>query len=107
MRGKRSPPADPWSPDAHRVAARTAPRGTFSDVNSPQARPQAVHERFVSSRAAAVRGWPRDQGLKGTGKEFDCYPGETIKIMALYDPTSNERELVSTKKSDDFPDAAE
>ena len=44
---------------------------------------------------------------KGTGKEFDCYPGETIKIMALYDPTSNERELVSTKKSDDFPDAAE
>ena len=44
---------------------------------------------------------------KGTGKEFDCYPGETIKIMALYDPTSSERELVSTKKSDEFPDASE
>ena len=44
---------------------------------------------------------------KGTGKEFDCYPGETIKIMALYDPTSSERELVATKKSDEFPDAAE
>ncbi len=44
---------------------------------------------------------------KGTGKEFDCYPGETIKILALYDPTSTERELVATKKSDDFPDAAE
>ena len=44
---------------------------------------------------------------KGTGKEFDCYPGETIKILALYDPTSTERELVATRKSDDFPDAAE
>ena len=44
---------------------------------------------------------------KGTGKEFDCYPGETIKILALYDPTSTERELVETKKSDEFPDAAE
>ena len=44
---------------------------------------------------------------KGTGKEFDCYPGETIKVMAMYDPTSTERELVATRKSDDFPDAAE
>ncbi len=44
---------------------------------------------------------------KGTGKEFDCYPGESIKILAMYDPTSTERELVATKKSDDFPDAAE
>ena len=44
---------------------------------------------------------------KGTGKEFDCYPGESIKIMALYDPTSNDRELVETKKSDDFADATE
>lgn len=44
---------------------------------------------------------------KGTGKEFDCYPGETIKVLAMYDPTSTERELVATKKSDEFPDAAE
>ncbi len=44
---------------------------------------------------------------KGTGKEFDCYPGEAIKILAMWDPTSHDRELVATKKSDDFPDAAE
>jgi hypothetical protein len=44
---------------------------------------------------------------KGTGKEFDCYPGESIKILAMYDPTSTERELVATKKSDDFADAPE
>jgi hypothetical protein len=42
---------------------------------------------------------------KGTGKEFDCYAGERIKIMAAYDPTSNERELVEERKADDFEDA--
>jgi hypothetical protein len=42
---------------------------------------------------------------KGTGKEFDAYPAETIKLLAMYDPTSNERELVEARKSDDFPDA--
>ena len=41
---------------------------------------------------------------QNTGKEFDCYPGETIKILAMYDPTSNDRELVSSRKSDDFTD---
>ena len=44
---------------------------------------------------------------KDTGKEFDCYPGEHIKILAIYDSTSTERELVATKKSDDFADVAE
>ncbi len=42
---------------------------------------------------------------QGTGKEFDAWPGETIKLMALYDPTSQERELVEARKADDFPDA--
>ena len=44
---------------------------------------------------------------KGTGKEFDAYPGETIKLLAMYDPTSHDRELVEARKSDSFEDAAE
>ncbi len=44
---------------------------------------------------------------QGKGKEFDCYPGEKIKILAMYDPTSNDRELVETRRADDFMDAAE
>ena len=44
---------------------------------------------------------------KGSGKEFDCYPAEKIKILAMYDPTSNDRELVETRKSDDFEDTAD
>ena len=42
---------------------------------------------------------------KGTGKEFDCYPGETIKLLAMFDPTSSERELVDTRRADAFDDA--
>jgi hypothetical protein len=42
---------------------------------------------------------------QNTGKEFDCYPGEKIKILAMYDPTSTDRELIETRKSDDFQDA--
>ena len=44
---------------------------------------------------------------KGTGKEFDCYPQEKIKLLAMYDPTSNERELIEQRKSDDFPDVTD
>ena len=44
---------------------------------------------------------------KGTGKEFDAYPQEKIKLLAMYDPTSNDRELIETRKSDDFPDAVD
>ena len=43
--------------------------------------------------------------LKGAGKTFDCYAGETIKILAMYDKTSKERELVESRKADAFPDA--
>ncbi len=42
---------------------------------------------------------------QNTGKEFDAWPGETIKIMAMYDPTSSDRELVEARKADDFADA--
>lgn len=43
---------------------------------------------------------------QNTGKVFDVWSGETIKVMAVYDPTSKEWELVESKKSDAFDDAA-
>ena len=42
---------------------------------------------------------------KGTGKQFDAWPGETIKILAMYDPTSHDRELVEARKADLFNDS--
>ena len=42
---------------------------------------------------------------KGTGKQFDAYPGETVKLLAMFDPTTNDRELVDTRKTEDFENA--
>ncbi|GJG85608.1 hypothetical protein tb265_07890 [Gemmatimonadetes bacterium T265] len=44
---------------------------------------------------------------QGTGKEFDAYPGETVRVLAMYDPTSSNRELVASRKTEEFEDAAE
>jgi len=40
------------------------------------------------------------------GKEFDCYSGETIKLLAVNDPTSSEWELIENRKADAFDDAS-
>ena len=39
---------------------------------------------------------------KGEGKAFDAFRGETIKILAVWDPTSTERELLEARKGEDF-----
>lgn len=43
---------------------------------------------------------------RNTGKDFDAWAGETIKIMAMYDPTSTDWELVEARKAEAFEDAA-
>jgi hypothetical protein len=42
---------------------------------------------------------------KGSTKSFDCYVGERIKILAIYDPTSKEREKIDTLRAEQFEDA--
>jgi len=42
---------------------------------------------------------------KGEAKTFDAYAGETIKVVVLWDPTSQEREVVAVKKAEDFEEA--
>lgn len=42
---------------------------------------------------------------KGRGKSFDTFQGETIKVLAIHDHTSDERELIESRRADDFPDA--
>ncbi len=43
--------------------------------------------------------------VKGQGKEFDAYEGETIKIIAIYDPTSTERQVLDSRKAEAFDPA--
>ena len=42
---------------------------------------------------------------RGVGKSFEAFAGETIKIVAIWDPTSEERELVDARRADAFDDA--
>ncbi|HZF68636.1 MAG TPA: hypothetical protein VEZ47_11395 [Gemmatirosa sp.] len=74
-------------------------------------RPKRIRKQYVNSEYPLVLLRFEDgheiKVYQGTGKEFDCYPGETIKILAMYDPTSHDRELVASRKSDDFQDIAE
>lgn len=39
---------------------------------------------------------------RGTGKSFEGYEGERIRILAIYDPTSTERVLVDTWRAEQF-----
>jgi hypothetical protein len=39
------------------------------------------------------------------GRSFDCWAGETITIVALWDPSVNERELLERRKAEAFEDA--
>ena len=38
-------------------------------------------------------------------KTFDAYGGEVIKVLAVHDDSSRERELIESIKSDDLPNA--
>ncbi len=42
---------------------------------------------------------------RGRVKTFDAYGGEVIKVIALYDPTSRERDLLESIRAEDLPDA--
>lgn len=41
---------------------------------------------------------------KGTTKGFDAWEGERIKILAIWDHTSGEREKVDTWRAEQFQD---
>ncbi|MEO7362493.1 MAG: hypothetical protein ABI120_19340 [Gemmatimonadaceae bacterium] len=42
---------------------------------------------------------------QGTGKVFDAWNGETVKILAVHDTTSKEWDLLEARKVDQFDDA--
>jgi hypothetical protein len=43
---------------------------------------------------------------KGTTKSFDAWHGERIKVLAVWDDTSGEREKVDTLRAEQFADEA-
>jgi hypothetical protein len=41
----------------------------------------------------------------GKVKTFDAYVGEVIRVVAIYDQTSKERDLLESVRAEDLPDA--
>ena len=39
---------------------------------------------------------------QGEAKSFDAYAGETIKVIALWDPSAAERDVVAVMKAEEF-----
>lgn len=71
--------------------------------------PKKIRKQYVNSEYPLVIMRFEDgheiKVYQGTGKQFDAWPGETIKLLAMFDPTSNDRELVESRKADAFEDA--
>jgi hypothetical protein len=41
----------------------------------------------------------------GEAKSFDIYSGEKVKVIALHDPRQPDRDVLETRRADDFADA--
>lgn len=39
---------------------------------------------------------------KGEGKSFDAYAGETVKVIAVWGPDADDREVVAVRKAEQF-----
>jgi hypothetical protein len=68
--------------------------------------PGKVRRRYVNSEYPTVLLRFEDgheiRIERGTGKSFEGYDGERIKVLAIYDPTSTERVLVATLRAEQF-----
>ncbi len=74
--------------------------------NEARRRPDKVRRRYVNSDYPTVLLRFEDgheiRIEQGTGKSFEGYDGERIKIIAIYDPTSTERVVVATRRAEEF-----
>lgn len=72
--------------------AATKLRKAYVNVDYPQ-----VILRFEDGHEIRI--------AQGKVKTFDAYTGEVIKVVAVYDPTSKERDLLESTRAEDLPDA--
>ena len=85
--GRRKSPGPLAGPGKRKTPGRTRRRYVNSEYPLVVLRFEDGHEIRVE---------------KGTGKSFEGYEGERIRIIAIYDPTSTERVLVATWRAEQF-----
>jgi hypothetical protein len=71
---------------------------------APRLRKRYVNERYPLVVLRFEDGHEIRIG-KGEGKTFDVFAGEVVKVIAIWDPTSSERDVVASKKGEEFEPA--
>jgi hypothetical protein len=70
--------------------------------------PQKLRKQFVNNTyPLVVLRFEDGHEIKiyqNSGKVFDAWAGERVKVMAVHDPDSKEWELVETRTGDQFDD---
>ena len=73
-------------------------------MRRPEARP--LRRRYVNEKYPLVLLRFEDgheiRLKRGEGRAFDAYAGETIKVVVLWDPSADEREVISVMKAEQF-----
>ena len=71
--------------------------------------PPRLRKRYVNERYPMVVLRFEDgheiRVRRGAGKTFDVFAGEVVKVVAIWDPTSAERDVVGTLKGEEFESA--
>jgi hypothetical protein len=67
-------------------------RKAYVNLNHPQ-----VILRFEDGHEIRI--------AQGKVKTFDAYTGEVIKIVAIFDATATERDLLESVRAEELPDA--
>ena len=86
--------------------ARFRRQGIGGDVTAR--RPRTLRRRYANEEYPVVVLRFEDgheiRVERGGGRSFDAYPGERIHVIAIYDPTADERVLVETRRAEEFPE---
>ncbi len=89
MGGERMSTGAPSSPDMVRPPTSKRLRRRFTNERYP-----LLMLRFEDGHEIRLK--------QGEAKTFDAYVGETVKVVVLWDPTSNERQTISVRKAEEF-----
>ncbi|HVE78515.1 MAG TPA: hypothetical protein VNA89_06625 [Gemmatimonadaceae bacterium] len=88
------------------MSERRPPDRRAEGVRRP---PPRLRKRYVNERYPLVVLRFEDgheiRIAKGEGKSFDIFPGEVVKVVAIWDPTSTERDVVASMKGEEFEGA--
>jgi hypothetical protein len=90
-------------------ATRAETKALRRPMPGPSSRPpKKLRKRYVNDQYPLVilkfEDGHQIKVPKGDGKSFDAWAGERVKIIAMHDPSHPDRDVLETRRADDFAD---